>query len=114
MECHEEVVAELIARGETIYKPTPRKSFLTKYHRYPDIYLKSMPFPSKEFRAGSGMKGKDGTYTIIGEHFTWFITGLKIEELGLCDPVVGYANCDLLREIEERKIPRCPTCGRVL
>jgi hypothetical protein len=112
---HKEVVAELFARGEPIWNPTQR-TMLHSIDDVPDVYAKGVPYPSKDLIIGAGLKEKDGTYSILGEHCTWHSTGYSIEQLGLCDPVVFYENANLLNRIKEAKDNPlnnvCPCCGR--
>lgn len=99
---HEEIVQKLKEKGEPIFNPTHR-SAINEYRSLPDVYVKSMKFPSEEFNCGCPVEGQDGTYSICGEHLTWVISGLKFEELGLCDPIVETENYRRLHEKPARK-----------
>jgi hypothetical protein len=101
---HLEVIALLKKRGEKVLMPKHRKPM----GGTPYIYIKTIPFPSKEFCVGSGFQAKDGTYELLGDHLTWYIPKLSIEELGLCDSAIGTENYDLLHPVIKYKV--CPYC----
>lgn len=101
---HLEVIKLLQGRKEPTLKPKHRVCM----GGTPEIYIKDRSFPSEEFKVGSGLKAKDGTFELIGEHLTWIISGLSIEELGLCDPAVEYENYDLLHP--RKRYKTCSHC----
>ncbi len=99
---HEEIVQQLKEKGEPIFNPT-HESAINKFRSLPDVYVKSMKFPSEEFKCGCPVRDQDGTYSICGEHLTWIISGLKFEELGLCDPIIVHENYRLIHELPNKK-----------
>jgi len=109
-DCHLEVIALLRDRGETILLPMHIKP----HGGTPQIYLKNENYPSENFKIGTGLKQKDGSFEILGEHLIWYISGLSIEELGLCDSAIEIENYDLLHPIVKYKdCPYCQGKGRI-
>lgn len=102
---HLEVIELLKERGEIILLPKHRKPM----GGTPDVYIKASPPPSMGFRCGSGFRGENGSFEILGEHLTWYISDLTIDELGLCDSAVEIENYDLLHP--RPKIVTCPKCN---
>jgi len=92
---HKEFVYKLLARGETIYNPLS-ETMLNHPCKCPDVYVKSRPFPSKDFICGTAWPRKDGTITINWD-FVCYEDGFKEDELGLCDPILYYRNMDHLK-----------------
>jgi len=94
-DCHIAVVKELQARGEAIYNPCA-KSMLSHERDVPKVYVKGRQFRTPEFVCGSAIMEKDGSVSILPEAMADLIgiRGFKIEDLGLCDPVLFYANND--------------------
>lgn len=103
-DCHLEVIKLLEERGEKVRMPINR----ARMGGTPEIYIKSIPYPSNDFRIGTGLKKKDGTFELIGEHLCWIISGLSIDELGLCDSALEMENYDLLPPKKIQKT--CPLC----
>jgi hypothetical protein len=107
-----DIVKELEARGEVVYNPCS-KSML---NGRPKVYVKGRPFPSKEFLCGTAIREKDGTISVLAEAMADMIGvgGFKIEDLGLCDPVLYYANHDQktypLKTIQEKTMELCKDC----
>lgn len=82
-------------RGEQIFNPCT-KSMLRDTDDVPKVYVKGRQFRTPDFICGSAIKEKDGSVSILPEAIADLIgiRGFKIEDLGLCDPVLFYANND--------------------
>lgn len=108
MDIHKQIVNELRQMGEIeIFNPT-NKSFL--HNGYPDVYVKGRIFPSKDFISGTAFREKDGTITILNDHFIYYYKGFQLDQLGLCDPVIWYENFNLRKP--QKQIDKCPCCGK--
>ncbi len=82
-EIHKEWVGELIKRGEDVLQPKIGGS-----HGKIWGYVKTQ-IPHKD--AGTIYKNeKDGTFEILCDMCQYGVTGLKIEEIGLCDAKCWY------------------------
>ena len=102
-ECHSDVVKMLEKRGEPVYNEVNKSISGT-----PKVYVKGRKFGTKEFLCGTALMKKDGTIDIIQDPLTDLrgIGGFKIEELGLCDRVMVYANDD--HKTYPRKVKETP------
>jgi hypothetical protein len=95
---HKEIVDLLKERGEKIFNPFDKGHLTSDGHILPDAYVKGQKYPSNEFLCGTPLWEKDGTISINGDFLSWYVSGFRLEDLGLCDPIVGYKNLDLLKE----------------
>jgi len=110
---HVKIVKKLKKMGEKgIYNPTS-KSFMKK-GEYPDVYVKSIPFPSEFFISGTAFQELDGTISIMHDHLAYYHTGYGLDDLGLCDPILWYENSNLLKKKETKVSKKCPHCGKKL
>lgn len=82
-ETHEEWVKELLARGETVLQPKTGNPHGSIWG-----YVK-IQIPHKD--AGTIFKNEsDGTFEILCDMCQHGVTGLKIEDIGLCDAKCWY------------------------
>lgn len=81
-EIHQEWVKELLERGEKVLQPRtggPHGSIWG--------YVKTQ-IPHKD--AGTIYKNEDGTFEILCDMCQYGVTGLKLEDIGLCDAKCWY------------------------
>lgn len=81
-EIHEEWVKELLRRGEKVLQPKDGSA-----HGTIRGYIKNQ-IPHKD--AGIIHKSKDGTFEILCDMCQYGITGLRLEDIGLCDAKCWY------------------------
>lgn len=92
---HMECVRELLSNGEKVLYIKGR------HHGSIWGYVKAED-PHKH--AGSIFRNKDGTFEILCDHLQYGVTGLKLEEIGLCDSSCWYEWMDNNRQMEEVKV----------
>ena len=92
---HMEFVCELLRQGEKILQPKE------KPHGTIRGYVKNEN-PHKH--AGIIFRNKDGTFEILCDMLQYGVTGLRLEDIGLCDSKCWYEWIDENRQREEKKM----------
>ena len=101
---HLEFVEKLKARGEIVVQPRFGKPTGTVQG-----YIKSQIQPKD---VGSIFEDKYGTYGLFGDMGALHITGIKWEDLGLCDARCWYEWMDPETYRPEPAIEVCKCCGQ--
>jgi hypothetical protein len=115
-EGHSEIVKKLRERGEAVWSPNPEFD----RRRQPSVYVKARKFGTREWLSGTAFRNDDGTVNISAESIADLVGEgpFKLSELGLCDPICGYASGDPKTYPEYHPVPKrpkkCPTCGHIM
>jgi hypothetical protein len=115
-EGHSEIVKKLRERGEAVWSPNPEFD----RRRQPGVYVKARKFGTREWLSGTAFRNDDGTFNVSGDSMADLIGEgpFKLSELGLCDPICGYASGDPKTYPEYHPVPKrpkkCPTCGHIM